>query len=122
MLCGRCKRVDVDVQHVRACYSGAPVGPEPASPRPAPGDLTDPDGEDEYPLDDEQPPRGPATRLHRDDGWPGLEPAGDSWEWDSMRQGSGMDADGMTPRLRSLEDEYGFEGMLYMWKDSTYDD
>jgi hypothetical protein len=31
--------------------------------------------------------------------------------------GTGMDADGMTPGLRQLEDEYGYEGMLYLWRD-----
>jgi hypothetical protein len=35
--------------------------------------------------------------------------------------GGGMDADGGTPRLRALESEFGFDGMLYMWRDDeTY--
>jgi hypothetical protein len=36
---------------------------------------------------------------------------------------AGMDADGGTPRLRALESEFGFEAMLYMWRDDEpYDE
>jgi hypothetical protein len=28
-----------------------------------------------------------------------------------------MDADGGTPWLRALESEFGFDAMLYMWRD-----
>ena len=46
-----------------------------------------------------------------------IEYAPEPFHWEA-----GVDADGGNPRLRRLEDEFGFEGMLYMWRSEGDDD
>ena len=126
MRCGKCKQMDVDVQHVRACYSGGEgakrtdgAAPEVTGLRgtvhPAATSLSVDDDVDEV----------PSRRTWSKSSSRGIGPLEYAELYGDHSQplyGSGMDADGMTPYLRGLEDEYGFEGMLYMWRDGGDED
>ena len=126
MRCGKCKQRDVDVQHVRACYSGR-EGPE-RTERAARGvtELSETvrpatsSHDDERDVDEDPTRRTRITSTSLGIG--PLEYAELYGDHDQPLYGSRMDADGMTPYLRGLEDEYGFEGMLYMWRDGADED
>jgi hypothetical protein len=121
MICGRCKADDVDVAHVRSCYktsraSDQPQVSEPSGARSRAASNGSPGG------DSGQSHRG-RRRTHRQDNpwtWqPVVGPIESAIEngGDPDRFSGSMDADGGTPWLRALESEFGFDAMLYMWRD-----
>jgi hypothetical protein len=119
MRCGKCKNVDVDAVHVQTCYLEA------KSPRPSDhvasaaseddeSDLRVTEADADFAVSHQFFQRASTTR--------GMGPVEFSEVYGDHigpLYGAGMDADGMTPYLRELEDEYGFEGMLYRWRDGN---
>lgn len=121
MICGRCKARAVDVAHVRACYRTSP-----GSNRAKASDLSGPGSG----LAHAEPRGGGRGATHQ--GRRGPRQRDNPWTWQpavgpiesaiergvsSDGFGGGMDADGGTPRLRALESEFGFDAMLYEWRD-----
>ena len=111
MKCGKCKTTGVDTDHVRACYALQPVGP-----------VEETESASEAPQAPPEPMVPVRRRQHTDPGR-GRQTEGRAGLFVDLDDhalsyfGTGMDADGMTPGLRQLEDEYGYEGMLYLWRD-----
>ncbi len=118
MICGRCKAVGVAVEHVRACYRAS--SDQADAPAHVPAPVSD---ETVVSLSDERRSRGHRRRENPWTWQPMMGPVESAIErgGDPDGFGRGMDADGGTPRLRALESEFGFDGMLYMWRDDeTY--
>jgi len=114
MICGRCKAVGVAVEHVRACYR------TPSAQADTPARVPAPTADEKVVS---RPDQGPSRgHRRRENPWtwqPVVGPVESAIERGGDPDGFGgeMDADGGTPRLRALESEFGFEAMLYMWRD-----
>lgn len=121
MICGRCKAGDVDVAHVRACYRTNPSSNRPPT---SEGSSQAPGGVPAAArgAGSGRAPQGGRRTQQRDNPWtwqPAIGPVESAIERGVSADGfgGGMDADGGTPGLRALESEFGFDGMLYMWRD-----
>lgn len=127
MICGRCKAADVDVAHVRACYltARAPDHREESVPPGARSNASAAPTSSGVRERGQRDWRGP--RRRKDNPWtwqPAVGPIESAIERgvDPDGFGGGMDADGGTRRLRALEAEFGFDAMLYMWRDDPHYD
>jgi hypothetical protein len=113
MKCGRCKSTGVDTDHVRACYGTPQADPVEVTQPASNGPQAPPEAINSgFERQQTSPGRGHQTEVR-----PSLFVDVDDHATSYYR--SGMDADGMTPRLRQLEDEYGYDGMLYLWRDES---
>jgi hypothetical protein len=112
MRCGRCKALEVDIAHVRACYDPR-IAPEPPvqadPPRPVERIVL------EAPA---VPARSTIGGDDHEEWWVADLQAASSLEMDVI----GMDADGRSAWMRSVEDEYGADLLNFeMPPSSSYD-
>lgn len=121
MRCGRCKELRVDVAHVRACYRTPAVATPHARAETVTQPVVHPADDGAARLDGADAPAGEYLTF-ASSATPAIGPV-EFAEWFSGQYETHysipMDSDGMTPRLRRLEAEYGFDGMLYMWREET---